>query len=65
MSRVQKLHAICPGKVRMVMNPSSQKNKGFAFIRYVNMEDAKRALAELKDAQVKGKHCDMSPSQRV
>ena len=63
MSRVQKLHAICPGKVRMVMNPSSQKNKGFAFIRYVNMEDAKRALAELKDAQVKGKHCGVSPSQ--
>ena len=40
-----------------------KKNRGFAFIRHVNMEDAKRALAELKDAQVKGKSCDVSPSQ--
>ena len=45
------------------MNPSSQKNRGFAFIRYVNLEDAKRALVELKDAQVKGKRCGVSPSQ--
>ena len=47
----------------MVINPSSQKNRGFAFIRYVNLEDAKRALTELKDAQVKGKCCGVSPSQ--
>ena len=47
----------------MLMNPSSQKNRGFAFICYVNLEDAKRDLAELKDAQVKGKHCGVSPSQ--
>ena len=45
------------------MNPSLQKNKGFSFIRYVNLEDAKWALAKLKDAQVKGKHCGVSPSQ--
>jgi RNA recognition motif-containing protein len=47
----------------MVMNPSLQKNKGFAFIHYLNLEDPKRALAELKDAQVKGKRCGVSPSQ--
>ena len=47
----------------MVLNPSSQKNRGFAFICYMNLEDAKRALAELKDAQVKGKHRGVSPSQ--
>ena len=45
------------------MNPSSQKNGGFYFTCYVNQEDAKQALAELKDAQVKGKHCGVSPSQ--
>ena len=38
------------------MNPSLQKNKGFSFIRYVNLEDAKWVLAKLKDAQVKGKN---------
>ena len=47
----------------MLMNPSSQKNRGFAFIRHVNLEDAKRALDKLKDVQVKGKRCDVSPSQ--
>ena len=45
------------------MNPSSHKNRGFAFICYVNLEDAKQALTELKDAQVKGKRCGVSPSQ--
>ena len=47
----------------MLMNPSSQKNRRFYFIRYVNLEDAKQALAELKDAQVKGKHCGVSQIQ--
>ena len=42
----------------MLMNPSSQNNRGFAFIHYVNLEDAKP-----KDAQVKGKRCGVSPSQ--
>ena len=45
------------------MNPSLHKNRGFAFICYVNLEDAKHALTELKDAHVKGKHCGVSPSQ--
>ena len=47
----------------MVMNPSSQKNRGFSSIRYVNLEDAKWALNKLKDAQVKGKCCGVSPIQ--
>ena len=57
MSRVQKLHVIYPRKVRMVMNPSSQKNRGFAFIHYVNLEDEKQALDELKDALYMGNIC--------
>ena len=41
----------------------SQKNRGFAFIRYATIEEAKRALTELKDAQVKDKRCGVSPSE--
>lgn len=50
-------------EIRMSKNPVSQKNRGFAFIRYEAVEDAKRALTELKDTQVKGKRCGVSPSQ--
>jgi len=50
-------------EIRMSKNPVSQKNRGFAFIRYETIEAAKRALTELKDAQVKDKRCGVSPSQ--
>lgn len=50
-------------EIRMSKNPASQKNRGFAFIRYATIEEAKRALTELKDAQVKDKRCGVSPSQ--
>lgn len=35
--------------VRIVKHPATQKCKGFAFVRYANIEHAKKALAELKD----------------
>lgn len=50
-------------EIRMSKNPTSQKNRGFAFIRYETIEEAKRALTELKNAQVKDKRCGVSPSQ--
>jgi RNA recognition motif-containing protein len=50
-------------EIRMSKNPVSQKNRGFSFIRYETIEVAKRALIELKDAQVKDKCCGVSPSQ--
>ncbi|KAF8379313.1 hypothetical protein HHK36_028746 [Tetracentron sinense] len=34
---------------RIVKHPSTKKSKGFAFIRYATVEQAKKALAELKD----------------
>lgn len=50
-------------EVRLMMNPQTHKNKGFAFIRYASVEHAKRACSELKNPQVKGKVCGVSPSQ--
>ncbi|XP_010918318.1 uncharacterized protein [Elaeis guineensis] len=50
--------------VRIVRNPSTQKSKGFAFIRYASVEHAKKALAELKDGtEVRGKQVGISASQ--
>ncbi|KAH9328229.1 hypothetical protein KI387_000337, partial [Taxus chinensis] len=50
-------------EVRMSRNPTTQKNKGFAFIRYATVEQAKKALTELKNPQVREKQCGVSPSQ--
>ncbi|XP_020260759.1 nucleolin-like isoform X2 [Asparagus officinalis] len=50
--------------VRIVKHPSTQKSKGFAFLRYANIEHTKKALAELKDGiEVKGKKVMVSASQ--
>lgn len=35
-------------EVRLMMNPQTKKNKGFAFLRYASVEHAKRAVVELK-----------------
>jgi RNA recognition motif-containing protein len=37
---------------RTLLNAQTQKNKGFAFIRYATVEQAKRACTELKNPQV-------------
>eukprot|EP00253_Pinus_taeda_P003994 PITA_03994 len=50
-------------EIRLMMNPQTQKNKGFAFIRYAAVDQAKRACTELKNPQVKGKVCGVSPSE--
>eukprot|EP00253_Pinus_taeda_P025761 PITA_25761 len=50
-------------EIRLTMNPQTQKNKGFAFIRYASVDQAKRACTELKNPQVKGKVCGVSPSE--
>jgi RNA recognition motif-containing protein len=39
-------------EIRLMMNPQTQKNKGFAFIRYATVDQAKRACTELKNPQV-------------
>lgn len=35
-------------EVRLMMNPQTKKNKGFAFLRFATVEQAKRACTELK-----------------
>lgn len=39
-------------EVRLMMNPQTKKNKGFAFLRFETVEQAKRAVAELKNPVV-------------
>ncbi|KAK6162703.1 hypothetical protein DH2020_002544 [Rehmannia glutinosa] len=36
-------------EVRLLMNPQTKKNKGFAFLRFATVEQAKRACAQLKN----------------
>ncbi|GMH00645.1 hypothetical protein Nepgr_002484 [Nepenthes gracilis] len=50
-------------EIRLMMNPQTKKNKGFAFLRFATVEQAKRALTELKNPVVNGKQCGVTPSQ--
>ncbi|CAK9133482.1 unnamed protein product [Ilex paraguariensis] len=50
-------------EVRLMMNPQTKKNKGFAFLRFATVEQAKRACNELKNPVVNGKQCGVTPSQ--
>ncbi|KAF8776216.1 hypothetical protein HU200_003752 [Digitaria exilis] len=42
-------------EVRLMMNPVTKKNKGFAFLRYATVEQARRAVSELKNPLLKDK----------
>lgn len=50
-------------EVRLLMNPMTNKNKGFAFIRFATVEQARRALNDLKRPTINGKQCGVAPSQ--
>ncbi|XP_042493385.1 heterogeneous nuclear ribonucleoprotein Q-like [Macadamia integrifolia] len=50
-------------EVRLMKNPMTHKNKGFAFLRFATVEQARRAITELKHPTVNGKQCGVSPSQ--
>lgn len=39
-------------EVRLMKNPGTQKNKGFAFLRFATVEQARRAINELKHPTV-------------
>ncbi|XP_062226303.1 uncharacterized protein LOC133924673 [Phragmites australis] len=49
-------------EVRLMMNPVTKKNKGFAFLQYATVEQARRAVSELKNPLVRGKQCGVAPS---
>ncbi|XP_020262932.1 heterogeneous nuclear ribonucleoprotein R [Asparagus officinalis] len=48
-------------EVRLMMNPLTKKNKGFAFLHFAAVEQAKRAVSELKTPVVNGKQCGVAP----
>ncbi|XP_071725677.1 uncharacterized protein [Rutidosis leptorrhynchoides] len=50
-------------EVRLLMNPLTNKNKGFAFIRFATVEQARRALNDFKRPTINGKQCGVAPSQ--
>ncbi|KAL1369748.1 hypothetical protein HN51_000118 [Arachis hypogaea] len=49
--------------VRLHKNSSTNKNKGYAFVRFANKEHAKRALSEMKNPVIRGKRCGTAPSE--
>ncbi|GKV12705.1 hypothetical protein SLEP1_g23823 [Rubroshorea leprosula] len=50
-------------EVRLMRNPQTKKNKGFAFLRFATVEQAKRAVTELRNPVINGKQCGVTPSQ--
>ncbi|KAB2626886.1 nucleolin-like [Pyrus ussuriensis x Pyrus communis] len=50
-------------EVRLMMNPQTKKNKGFAFLHFATVEQARRAVTELKHPVINGKQCGVTPSQ--
>lgn len=43
-------------EVRLMMNPITKKNKGFAFLRFATVEQAKRAVSEIRNPVVCALH---------
>ncbi|XP_058090315.1 heterogeneous nuclear ribonucleoprotein Q-like [Magnolia sinica] len=50
-------------EVRLLRNPLTNKNKGFAFVKFATKEQADRALSELKSPVIRGKQCGTAPSE--
>ncbi|XP_074572557.1 uncharacterized protein LOC141829039 [Curcuma longa] len=50
-------------EVRLHKDFATNKNKGFAFIKFANKDQASRALSELKNPIVRGKRCGTAPSE--
>ncbi|KAG4992564.1 hypothetical protein JHK87_026021 [Glycine soja] len=50
-------------EVRLMINPQTKRNKGFAFLRFETVEQARRAVVELKNPVINGKRCGVTPSQ--
>ncbi|VAI41001.1 unnamed protein product [Triticum turgidum subsp. durum] len=50
-------------EVRLHKDPSTNKNKGFAFVRFANKQQVARALAEVKNPMIHGKRCGVAASE--
>ncbi|KAF8099719.1 hypothetical protein N665_0238s0047 [Sinapis alba] len=49
--------------IRIIKNPQTNKSKGYAFLRFATVEQAKRAVKELKNPMINGKKCGVTASQ--
>ncbi|XP_010506402.1 PREDICTED: polyadenylate-binding protein 3 [Camelina sativa] len=50
-------------EIRILKNPQTKKSKGSAFLRFATVEQAKRAVKELKSPMINGKKCGVTASQ--
>ncbi|XP_011622064.1 heterogeneous nuclear ribonucleoprotein Q [Amborella trichopoda] len=50
-------------EVRLLKNHITNKNKGFAFVKFATKEQASRAVSELKNPVIRGKRCGVAPSE--
>ncbi|KAF7130208.1 hypothetical protein RHSIM_Rhsim10G0213500 [Rhododendron simsii] len=50
-------------EVRLHRNTSTDKNKGYAFVKFATKEQASRALSEMKNPLICGKRCRTGPSE--
>ncbi|KAG0459078.1 hypothetical protein HPP92_022206 [Vanilla planifolia] len=50
-------------EVRLHRDYATNKNKGFAFVKFAKKEEAARALEEMKNPVIRGKRCGIAPSE--
>ncbi|CAL5326465.1 unnamed protein product [Camellia sinensis] len=50
-------------EVRLHKNPLTDKNKGYAFVKFSTKEQARRALSEMRTPIICGKRCGTAPSE--
>ncbi|KAJ7564328.1 hypothetical protein O6H91_02G013000 [Diphasiastrum complanatum] len=50
-------------EIRLMVNSHTGKNKGYAFVRYANAAQAKRATEELEHVQIRGRTCGVLQSE--
>ncbi|PSS00493.1 Heterogeneous nuclear ribonucleoprotein like [Actinidia chinensis var. chinensis] len=49
-------------EVRLHKNTSTNKNKGYAFVKFATKDQASQALSEMKNPLIRGKRCGTAPS---
>lgn len=52
-------------EIRLMKNPQTKRNKGFAFLRFATAEHAKRAVLELKNPMVQLQFCLSDLEQEI
>ncbi|XP_021765260.1 heterogeneous nuclear ribonucleoprotein Q-like [Chenopodium quinoa] len=50
-------------EVRLLKDTLTNKNRGFAFVRFATKDQAKRALSEMKNPVIRGKRCGTAPNE--